>query len=391
MSALVRPAEPPAVAPTRGGRVRVTFLVGSLDLGGAERQLVRLANSLAPERFEARIVTMFAGGPLLAELRPGIPVTHLCLREAGRRKSRWPFVLGARLLLRLHRGLRAERPDVLHAYMPVAYVMGALAGWALRIPVVVAGRRGLTSFHVYPQWRWRLLARLANRRIDLHICNSEAVRRWAVEREGLSVDRTAVVPNGLDPPEGTAPELEPAWRGPASAAMIANLMHYKGHEHVLRAAALVARAHPEFRLVLFGDGPERDRVLGLRRELGLDARVVLAGRRPDAARFLPGFGFAVLGSLHEGFPNALMEAMAGGVPVVATAVGGVPELVEDGVHGLLVPPADPRAMAEAITWMIEHPEERRRMGRAGRERVLERFGVDRMVRRTEALYASALA
>src|SRR6266496_1932956 len=113
-------------------RIRVCFLIGSLDVGGAERQLVRLANSLDPQRFEPSVVAMFARGPLESELRPGIPVTNLSLQNitARRRPGRrgW-FILGLRLLARMHRHLRSERPDVLHAYLLAAYVLGALTGW----------------------------------------------------------------------------------------------------------------------------------------------------------------------------------------------------------------------------------------------------------------------
>jgi glycosyltransferase involved in cell wall biosynthesis len=378
-------------AAAQGRRIRITYLIGSLDVGGAERQLVRLVNSLDPERFEPRIVTMFAEGPLEHDLRAGVRVTHLSLQSlaAGRRPGQrgW-FVLGIRLLLRLYRHLRAERLDVLHAYLPAAYVMGALCGWAARIPVVVAGRRGLTSYHVYEQRRWRMLARLANRIMAAQVCNSEAVRRFAIEREGLRPDRTVVIPNGIDASEGPPPALEPSWEAPVKAAMIANFAPYKGHPTLLEAVRRVIAVHPDFRLVLFGDGRERASLERLGDQLGLDGSVVFAGRRPDAASFLPGFDFLLLASTQEGFPNAVMEAMTSGIPPVATAVGGVPELVEDRVEGLLVPPSDPGRMAEAISWMIEHAAERRRLGEAARARIHRSFSTRLMVQRTEALYES---
>jgi glycosyltransferase involved in cell wall biosynthesis len=376
------------VAAKRPGRVRIVFLISNLEVGGAERQLVRLANGLDPERFEPRIVTMLGGGPLEAEVRPGVPVVHLELmdRVRGRGVGRFPLVLGARLLLRLARHLRAERPDILHGYLPLPYVTGALTGRAIGIPVILAGRRGLTSFHIYPQWRWRILARLANRIIDVHVCNSEAVRAWAIEKEGLPAARTTVIPNGIDLPDGPPPELEPAWRAPVRAAMIANLIGYKDHDTVLRSLAIVRRAHPELRLVLFGEGPERAALERLAAELRLGSGLVFAGRRPDAPRCLPGFDLALLGSAQEGLPNALMEAMAVGLPVVASAVGGVPELVRDGVDGLLVPAGDPAAMAAAIARLVERPGERARMGAAARERIRSEYTTEAMVRRTADLY-----
>ncbi len=380
-------------APLRPGPVRVTFLIGSLDVGGAERQLVRLANALDPERFQARIVTLYAGGPLEREVRPGIPVVPLMLkslRESRRPGQRGWLLLGFRLLHRLYRHLCAERPDLLHAYMPTAYVMGALTGCVARIPVIVAGRRSLTSYHVYRTLRWRLLARVANRILAMQVCNSEAVRRYAIEWERLRPERTVVIRNGIDLPERHAPALEPSWKAVVTAATIANLRALKGHATILHAVRQVIGVQPGFKLVLFGDGPERAALEGLRHELGLAGSVVLAGRRPEAARFLPAFDFLVLASTEEGFPNAVMEAMACGIPPVATSVGGVPELVRDGVEGLLVPPSDPARLAAAMVWMIEHPGERHLMGEAARSRIRREFPVERMVASTEDLYDSLL-
>jgi glycosyltransferase involved in cell wall biosynthesis len=380
-------AAEPATAP--GRPLRITYLIGSLDVGGAERQLVRLVNALDPERFEPRIVTLLSGGPLERDVRPGIPIRSLSWRtlpERRRRGQRGFLVQGAWLLYRLYRQLHADRPDVLHAYLPAAYMLGGLSGWAARIPVIIASRRGLTSYHTYRQRRVRLMARLANRVVAVHLCNSEAVRAYAMEREGLRRDHTLVIPNGIDLPDSSAPDLEPSWRAPVTAAMIANFFPYKGHETVVNAVRHVAAQSSGFKVVLFGDGVERSRVEMLRDEFGLADSIVFAGRRPDAAAFLPRFDFLVLASTQEGLPNAVMEAMACGVPPLATAVGGVPELVEHGVSGLLVPPSDHMRMADAITWMIDHPEERLRMGEAARVRMERSFSTERMVARTEELY-----
>ena len=393
---LVRPIAPEQeMGSTRRRPLRITYLIGSLDVGGAERQLVRLANALDPERFEPSIVTMLASGPLEQDVRPGIPVSHLSLRTLGQRRrpgQRGWFVQGFKLLHRLFRHLRSERTDILHAYLPAAYVLGALTGWVARIPVIVAGRRGLTSYHVYDERRWRALARLANRIVAVHLCNSEAVRRFAIEREGLRPERTFVIPNGIDLPVEPAPPLEPAWDAPVRAAMIANFSPYKGHDTVLNALQRVAAARPgRLKLVLFGDGKERRSAERLSGELALDGSVVFAGLVPDAAQFLPRFDFLVLASTQEGFPNAVMEAMASGVPQVATSVGGVLELVNDRVSGLLVPPSDPASMADALIWMIDHPHERRRMGEAGRARIGARFSTASMVSRTMDLYEALAA
>jgi glycosyltransferase involved in cell wall biosynthesis len=172
--------------------------------------------------------------------------------------------------------------------------------------------------------------------------------------------------------------------------MVANFIGYKGHRQVLQAVGTVAKRHPSFRLVLIGDGPERPALTNLANELGIVGNVVFGGRHRDAPLLMRAFDFTVLGSFEEGFPNALMESMACGVPVVTTAVGGVTELVEDRVHGRLVPHGDPTAMADAIMWMIEHPHERRLMGERGMRRIADEFSTERMVGATQAVYEELL-
>jgi len=240
--------------------------------------------------------------------------------------------------------------------------------------------------------RWRALARLANRVIDVHICNSSAVRQWAVNHEGIKVAKTRVIHNGIDIPERTPlPVLPAEWATEGvKAGMVANLIPYKGHANLLRSVQRVVQRHPAFKLVLIGEGREREAIARDIQNLGIARNVVLAGHVIDASRYLPAFDFTVLASSEEGFPNALMESMASGVPVVATSVGGVTELVQDGLHGRLAPFGDIHAMSEAISWMIEHPDERHQMGEASKQRIAAEFSTRRMIDATEAVYRDLL-
>ncbi len=379
-------------APDR--RVRVTFLIGSLDIGGAEQQLVRLVNGLDRERFEPSVLCLWRGGPLEKSLRPDVRVDGVRLDRVEHRGVRSRALLAARIFWTIGQGLRRQRPDILHAYLPAAYVLGAVAAWFLRIRIVIAARRGLDSYHLYPYLRWRLLARFANRVIDLHLCNSEAVRGYAIEKENLSSGNTAVVYNGLDLPAITdAPPLPEGWRQPETqflAISIANLIHYKNHQMLLRALPRVVAEVPGFRLVLAGKGPERGALEALAAELGIAPHVVFAGSVESASSYLPAFDLSLLTSRHEGLPNAVMESLAAGVPVVATAVGGTPELIDDGVEGLLVPSDDDAGLAAAILQLVHDPKLRQRMGEAGRQRIASQFAVSRMVSQTEEIYLRSL-
>ena len=367
---------------------RVTFVIGKLDPGGAETQLIRLANGLDRSRFVPSIVCLESDGDLDATLAADVAVTKLGLGRVTGRPVRGRAILATRIVAALISTFRRHPPDVVHAYLPAAYVLGGLAARLAQIRVVIAGRRGLTTFEGYQ----RVIGLVANRYIDMHVCNSNAVRDYAIAKERLPLDRTRVIHNGIDLPTiGTAVELPAEWESKGvKAAMVANLRPYKGHQEVLQAVARVVKSHPEFRLVLIGDGTESASLASLSNTLGIVDNVVFAGRRRDAAKLMSGFDFTLLGSSQEGFPNVLMESMARAVPVVSTAVGGVTELVAEGVHGHLVPFGNIEAMSRAIHWMIERPEERRRMGEMGRRRIAQEFSTERMINATEAVYEELL-
>jgi glycosyltransferase involved in cell wall biosynthesis len=365
-------------------------VIGSLAVGGAETQLIRLVNGLDRERFDPSIICLVEGGALEGAIARDVAVVKPSGDRTATKGARKWLTVGRRALSILVGELLRRRPDIVHAYLPAAYVPAGLAGWCLRVPVIIAGRRGFTSGRYATAW-WRTLARLANQVIDIQICNSKAVREVAVGEEKVKCDRTRVIYNGMDLPQLNRVALPPEMASSdPQAVMVANFIAYKGHVHVLRAAAKVVQVRPRFRIVFIGDGSERPTLERLTADLGLREHVVFAGQRGDAAMLMKGFDFSILGSSEESFPNALMESMAVAVPVISTRVGGVSELVHDGMHGKLVPFGDVEAMAEAVVWMLDHPDERRRMGQAGRERIGTEFSTERMVAQTEAVYIEFL-
>jgi glycosyltransferase involved in cell wall biosynthesis len=193
--------------------------------------------------------------------------------------------------------------------------------------------------------------------------------------------RLFVVPNGVEAASRAA-ALPSSWRGEGPlAACVANFHRYKGHATLLRALALV----DGLRLVLVGDGPTLPDVEMLAAELGVSDRVIFAGARADAAQLIGGFDFTVLASEQEGMPNVVMESMAAGVPVVATAVGGSIELVHDGVDGRLVVPGDPVALAEGMRELAGDCSLRKRLGAAARDAMMA-YSTSAMVRGVESAY-----
>lgn len=384
----------------RSDRIRVLQFLIVFALGGTERQVVNLARGLDPSRFELHFGCFRRWGELLAEITDlGIPVAEYPVRKLYDAHS-W------RERLRFVRDLRRQQIKIVHTYNFHANVFALPAARLAGVPAIVGSIRD-TGVDLTPLRRraQQIVCRLADR----VAVNSDAVRR-SVIADGHDVRKIVVIRNGIDlsrfPGRRRDGRFRHEFRLPPGAplvAMFSRLIPLKGVEYFLEAAAVVSERVPETRfLVVGGSFQAKDGVivsdLAYRNELeryaarlGLGNRVVFTGVRLDVPELLSDVAVSVLPSFSEGLPNALLEAMAAGVPVVATNVSGNAEAVEDGVSGLLVPPRDAHALARAICHILETPELAARLRVAGRARVARHFSMERYVRETEALYSTLLA
>jgi len=366
--------------------VRVDLVIGSLRVGGTETQVVRLAREMSARGHDVRVLVLGGSGPLAADLEEcGVPFEvfgyeGLTFHDGRGRWRPWAVLGALGRVARLWRALRRHRPDVCHAFLFWCYVL-ALPGAALaRVPVRVSGRRGLTRPYGPRSWTaW--LERGSNRFATAIVANAHAVARDVVTHERVDPNRVHVIHNGVDVPASCADVA----RQPPVGIMVANLIAYKGHRDLLQALAQLEDP-PVVRMI--GAGPEHEELVAEAAALGIASVARFEGHRPDASACFLDVQFAVLASHEEGFPNAVLEAMAAGVPVVATRVGGVPEIVDDGATGILVPPHDPRRLADAIATLARDPALRQRLGDAGRERI-RRFGWAECVAAHERLYEAS--
>ena len=377
--------------------VKILYVIGTLDVGGAEHQLVQLVSRLDCRRFRPVVCALSSGGPYTEALAAaGVPVHIVGFR--GLNRGLWTPCYLRRILAEL-RGLvtliRTERPTIVHGFLFWAYVIGTFAARKARVPIVVASRRSLGCFKTgKPHYHW--LEHLANRRTNLLVANSEAVKQDVMVREGVPGARIRVVYNGIDAEryERTAtPQLRAELGIPSGTqvvGVVANLIHYKGHRFLFQAYQRIRASCASTMLLLAGDGPCRPELERLAAELGIVDRVRFLGTRRDIPELLALTDVVVLPSLEEGFPNAVLEAMAAGKPVVASAVGGIPEAVVHGETGLLVPSGDAATLAGAILDLLGDPARAQRMGHAGQERVREQFGMEQMVEGMEAIYEELL-
>jgi glycosyltransferase involved in cell wall biosynthesis len=374
-------------------RIRVLYLIGTLELGGAERQLTELALGLDRNRFEPSVFCLFGGGPLVRPLEDhGIPVRNMGIQGTRLRRHPWKV---AGHVARVIGAVRAVQPDVLHGYLYWAYVAAAFAGRLAGVPVIVAGRRSLGDFKAGKK-TWLAIERLANWLTTQLIANSQAVKTDVLRQERVPAHKVAVIYNGIELSR-YATEADPSLRerlGVSARSLvvtvIANLIHYKGHRYFLSAWRKVVEAVPNSIALLAGDGPLRVELETQASDLGIENSVIFLGRRMDVPEILAVTDILVHPSLEEGFCNAILEAMAAGKAVVATAVGGNPEAVVDGETGILVPPKDPESLAQAVLALMKEPERARKMGLAGRARVGKEFGLQTMVERYEQVYLDLL-
>lgn len=359
-------------------------VIATLDRAGAEGQLVRLCLRLDRSAFAPSVCCLTRGGGYEAELRQaGIPVFVL-----GKR-GRWDVFV----LFRLVKMMRRERPDIVQTWLFTSNLWGRVAAKLARVPVVIASERAVD------RWKTRahaLIDRMLARMSDAVVANAEAVGNFCVNRVGIPPVKISVIRNGLnieafDQAASRFPTDPAPLRGEGLiVGIVARLEPQKDIPTLLGAIEIAFTIGGESiisELWIIGDGPDRAKLEAMASSSPtLKNRVRFLGRRDDVPALLKMMDIFVLSSLWEGMPNAVIEAMAAGLPVIATAVDGTTELVDDGSTGLLVSPGSPRPLAVAINNLARDEELRRRMGAAGRERVERVFGEERMVDEFASLY-----
>jgi glycosyltransferase involved in cell wall biosynthesis len=352
------------------------FLTG-FHPGGTERQMIELIRRLDRSRFAVHVACFERSGAWLPAVDECAPVTAFPIQGFAR-----PATLARAAAFA--RWCRAKRIAVLQTCdlyantfaLPMAIVAG--------VPVRIGSRRELNPDKTAGQIA---LQRHAYRCAHAIVANSRAAARQ-LDSEGIPVDVVRVIANGVSLERFNARSF--AGRPVRTILTVANLRKEKAHEVLLAAAAQLRSAHPQVHFLIVGDGPRAPELHRLAATLGVQTQVTFLGHREDVPALLARADAFVLPSRSEAFPNGAIEAMAAGLPVIASRVGGLLELIEDGKTGLLVAPDDPAALARAVESLIVSPARAESLGAAAREEVARHYSFDRMVREFEDLYASQL-
>ena len=362
-------------------RPRLVFLVTLAETGGAQTYVASLLPALVGT-FDV-VVAAHGDGPL-REAAGSAGARFVSLRHVRRPISLWRDPLGLLELLRL---LRQVHPDLVHVNSAKAAALGRLAAWLAGVPIRVytvhgwafLAHRGLAA----AAYRW--VERALRPLTTVTVCVSENERHAGLAARACVEENTIVIRNGVSPRSAAVAERGSA----ARLVMVGRLQAPKDPITLVRALGLMRRR--DYEGLLVGDGPERALVEEEIARLGIGSAVRLLGERTDVPELLAQADVFVLSTRSEGLPLSVLEAMAAGLPVIASNVGGIPELVVDGVSGVLVPPGDPGALAEAIERLLENPSLALRLGEAGRRRVAESFDLEAVREAHLALYRRMLA
>ncbi len=379
----------PEAAGASGGRIRVLHVLSTLLPGGSEISVLRLLAALDRSRYDFR-VAFLRDDPILRsdfeEIGAAVVPMGPC---AGFDPPCW---------LRLRRYVARERIQLVHTHMDVADFHGALAARLGGARAVVSTKHAPDEFRGRRTWKrppFLLLERLAYEMDDAVVVVSEGLATFLEQTEHLPRRKMVIIGHGVGEPGVAVPrpearrELGLASFDPVLGA-VGRLSPEKGHLHLLRALPAIAAAFPGAGCVLAGDGRARPELEAEARRLGLGGRVVFLGHRRDVSRVLAALDLFVQPSVYEGFGLSLLEAMAAGLPVVASRVGGIPEVVDDGESGVLVPPGDAGALAASVIDLLRDPGRGRRLGEIAALRARERHSIALEAAQVDALYARVL-
>jgi glycosyltransferase involved in cell wall biosynthesis len=370
----------------------VVLVIDDLEYGGAQRQVIELANNMNQDRFDVQVCTLSDYVPLGRQLRDAQQRLHIIPK-----RNRVDFTV----VPRLTHVLRSLQADIVHSYLFSADIASRLAGRLAGTKVIIGSER---NADYSPGWKQRVAYRLTRRCVDLTIANSQAGASFNSRTFGQAISKYRVVYNGVDTARFRFQDPDTARRAlgiPVDRRVVgvfASLKPQKNHAMLLHAFRKVLDRLPDTQLLLVGGelygnmggtGDYHAAMVRLIEELGIRRACTFLGNRNDVERVYPACDLTALSSLYEGTPNVLLESMACGVPIVATSVSDNSYVVKEGQTGFLVEVGDVAGMADRISTLLADDALRREMGRKANRWVVEEFSTKRLIENTEAIYLGA--
>ena len=371
-------------------KIKILYIITSSGIGGAEKILYYTATGLDYNKYDISVCSLKNKGEIARALeKQGIEVC--CLHMGGRERF-LGWLSSIITLIRLFPYLIRIRPTIVHSFLFRANILARIAGYLTGVPIVISSVRVMGGEKKY----FHYVERITSFMVDHYLTVSESVKRYIIDKSKISAEKISVIYNGVniksqDNSYEQNPKMPFKIKDKDRILMTVGRLHkQKGHCYLIQAVSKVRKEFPKVKLLVTGEGEEENNLKKLVKSLDLMNEVIFAGLSPDIERILPMAELFILPSLWEGLPNALLEAMAAGKPVVATKVGGIPEIVVHGETGVLIPPRDTDALAAVIIDLLQNRLKAKDMGEAGRIRAGKRFSIYKMIEKTENLYQELL-
>lgn len=357
-------------------KIKIIYIITSLNFGGAERMLLDLVKNLDKERYEVKLATVVSGGSLVDEFRDaGIEVNIF------QKKSK----LGFGVIWQIYKFLKQENPKIVHTHLFGGDTWGRLAAILARVPVIISTEHNTNLDESWFKRKVKKFLSLFTKRI---VAVSEAVRQYSLAVDHINKKKIVVILNGIEVEKFIAIS-EKKYSSPPIIGVIGRLEKQKGHEYLFEALNLIKTI--PWVLWVVGDGTLKGRLERLAQDLSLRERIIFLGARRNIVEILSQIDIFVLPSLWEGLGLAALEAAAAGKPIVASRIGGIPEIIEHEVTGILVEPKNVKSLADGLERMLLGEVEAKEMGKRAREVVVQKFSVEKMVREYEKLYEELVA
>ena len=371
-------------------KIKILYIITSSSIGGAERILYYTATGLNYNKYDIAVCSLKNKGEIARALeKQGIEV---CCLHMGGRESSLGWLSSTIALIRLFPYLIRIRPTIVHSFLFRANILARIAGYLTGIPIIISSVRVMGGEKKY----FHYVEMITSFMVDHYVTVSESVKRYIIDKSKISAEKISVIYNGVniksqDNSYEQNPKMPFKIEDKDRILMTVGRLHkQKGHCYLIQAVSKVRKEFPKVKLLVIGEGEEENNLKKLVKSLDLTNEVIFAGLSSDIEGILPMAELFILPSLWEGFPNALLEAMAAGKPVVATKVGGIPEIVVHGETGVLIPPRDTDALAIAIIDLLQNRLKAKDMGEAARIRAGKRFSIYKMIEKTENLYQELL-
>jgi glycosyltransferase involved in cell wall biosynthesis len=366
--------------------IKITHLITELSYGGAQKVLINLLSNIDKEKYKCSVVCFYNGESPVAQDIRDLSIEVIDLKMTNK------FRVDA--LYRLSSILKSQKPNILHSWMFHPVLAGRIFGCLHKIPVIISSRHNVNIGGLFREMINRLTAQMD----DHVIAVCEVARQTEIKRAHILPDKVTTIYNGINLEEyltilRSRDEIR-KYLGVTNEDFVVvstGRMHYqKGYSILINAISLITNTYPSIKLLLVGDGPVRSILEKYALELGISNQIMFTGQRSDISDILHASDVYISSSLWEGSSISIIEAMASGLPIIATKVGGTPELVEDKVSGILVPSRNPSIIAQAIIELYTNAELRKNIGIQARQRAIKNFSSKEMVKKIEKLYLKLL-